>query len=224
MRDLLGRLLAFLPLSFFALLAALSYWLDLATRSEDGRPTAKNPDAPDAIVERFTARKSGPDGSPAYTLTAERMRHFPDERSEILRPELVWHRQPPTFLTAKTARIQGKGETVELIDEVLLRREAQGNRAATVLTTSHLTVWPEEEIARGDAPVAITQGQSRLTGSAFSANQKTGLYALAGPVQGLFFRSGRNAFPSTRAAKTDKVLARDQVVKPPRPFRRRSPR
>lgn len=194
MRAIFHRLGAHLPIVFFAALAALTYWLDVSTRPEEPRKEATARHSPDAIVDDFEARRYDREGALLHRLRATAMRHYAqDDRSELDRPELFWQRRPPLRLTAERGSIRGNGEIVELSGQVMLVREAEPSRPATRLTCERLLVWPEEERAESTSPVRIEQGASWIIGSALSANHKTGLYELAGPVRGEFHRRPRHA-------------------------------
>jgi len=174
------------PLLLAGLLAGMTYWLDLASRA----PAAihgGSPDDPDYIIENFETRRYGPDGKLQHTLRAAELRHYPHgDRSVIIAPDLVYHRLPPTRIAAREARMDGKGERIELIGDVRIVRAATRDKPATVLTTQRLDVWPDEEVASNGEPVLIVQGQSRIDGSGLHADNKTAIYVLEGRVHGIF--------------------------------------
>lgn len=175
------------PLLLAGLLAGMTYWLDIASRPPSGARDGKSRHDPDYLVEDFVVQRFGAEGNLQHTLRAASMRHYPDDDSTIVvDPDLTWHRSPVTHITAREAQLDSEGKYVQLIDDVrIVRTGLQGN-SDTVLTTTRLDIWPDDEIASNAVPVTIVQGRSRVDGSRLSANNKTATYVLSGPVDGLF--------------------------------------
>lgn len=192
---------ALFPLMLVGLLAGMSYWLELTSRTPAGKDDGKSRHDPDYIVERFEIRRFDLLGNLQHTVVADQMRHYPDDDSTVvLAPRLTYHRDPPTQVAAREAQVSSKGEHVELIDDVRVTRAGQPGKPAIVLATSRLDAWPDDEVAKSNAPVTITQGTSRINGSGLSADNKTSIYVLEGPVNGIFFRYGGNTAPTQAAA------------------------
>lgn len=179
------------PLLLAGLLAGMSYWLELASRAPATTSDGKSRHDPDYIIKNFEVRRFDPQGNLQHTVVANLMRHYPDDDSTVvLAPRITYHRDPPTFIQAREAQISSKGEHVRLIDDVRVTRSAVRGKPDTVLTTARLDAWPDEEIAKSDVPVTIAQGQTRIQGSGLNVDNKTSIYVLEGPVQGVFFRKG----------------------------------
>lgn len=204
------------PLLLAGVLAALSYWLELASRAPEVAKTGKLRHDPDTIVENFEVRRFDASGALQHTLTAERMVHYPDDDSALVSaPHITLHRPPPTTINAREARITSRAEHIELIDDVLVTRAGQAGKPETRLATARMDVWPDDEIAKTTAPVTITQGASRLVGEGgLNVDQKTLVYVLEGPVTGVFFRSPLAAAPATT----------DRPPPPPQPAAAARPR
>lgn len=176
------------PLVLAGLLAGLTYWLDMASRSP-ATGDGKQRHDPDTVIDHFEVRRFGPDGALQHTLRARQLRHYPaDDKSLVLAPDLTYHRAPPTRVTAREARIDGDGKRVELVEDVRIARGATRGKPETVLTTSRLEVWPDDEIAANREPVLIVQGESQVRGVGMHADNRTGEYVLDGPVRGIFHR------------------------------------
>ncbi|MFN3883614.1 MAG: LPS export ABC transporter periplasmic protein LptC [Rhodocyclaceae bacterium] len=182
-------------------LAASSYWLEITSRAPDLAKGSRLRHDPDTLVENFEVRRFDAQGELQHTMTAERMIHYPDDDSaEVFAPRLIWHRPPPTTLTAGKAHIASKGEHLELIDDVRITRAGTAGKPETTLLTTRMDVWPDDELARTSLPVTITQGASRIHGEGgLSVDQKSLVYVLEGPVTGVFFGSPRKAAPATAA-------------------------
>ncbi|MDP1651751.1 MAG: LPS export ABC transporter periplasmic protein LptC [Rhodocyclaceae bacterium] len=206
------------PLLLVGLLAGMSYWLELASRPQATGADGKSRHDPDYIVEKFEVRRFDPEGALQHTLVADLMRHYPDDDSTvILAPRITYHRTPPTFVSAREARLDSKGKHVELIDDVRVARTGAAGKPDTVLTTTKLDAWPDDEIAKTSVPVTITQGQTNVTGSGLNVDNKTSIYVLEGPVRGVFFRNGSSpaevqpvAVPITKPKATPKPKAKSK--------------
>ncbi|MEW6165337.1 MAG: LPS export ABC transporter periplasmic protein LptC [Pseudomonadota bacterium] len=197
-----SRAATLFPLLLAGLLAGMTYWLDLASRQQpvtDG----KSRHDPDYMIENFQVRRFGPEGNLQNTLRAAEMRHYPDDDSTWIRaPDLTYHRVPPSHVTSREAFMDSEGKHVELVGDVRVTRGATDGKPETVLTTSRLDAWPDDEIASNKEPVTIVQGLSNVHGSRMQANNKTAIYVLEGPVNGIFYRQAATvaADPSPRAA------------------------
>lgn len=190
------------PLLVAGILAALSYWLEVASRAPETRQAGQLRHDPDTIVENFEVRRFDALGALRHTLTAERMVHYPDDdTADIVSPRLILHRPPPTTVEAGTAKVFGDGEQIELLDGVRVSRSGLPGKPDTLLNTTRMDVWLEAEIAKTSEPVTITQGTSHVRGEGgLSIDQKTLVYVLEGPVSGTFYSSSRAlASPTARS-------------------------
>lgn len=213
------------PLLVAGLLAAMTYWLEMATRQQGGPTDGKSRHDPDYMVENFEVRRFGPDGALQHTLRATFMQHYPDDdTTHVTAPDLTYHRTPPTHVTAKSARLDSEGKHVELIDDVRVTRGGLNGRPDTVLTTTRLDAFPDDERATTREPVTITQGLSIVHGIGLDANAKSAIHVLDGPVRGIFHRArGPAAMPASTppsAAPAVKPEAKP-VAKPVQPAARK---
>ncbi|MDO8958582.1 MAG: LPS export ABC transporter periplasmic protein LptC [Rhodocyclaceae bacterium] len=178
------------PLVIVGLLAGMTFWLEQATRPPVASNDGKSRHDPDYIIENFSVRRFDSEGALQHTLHAASMHHYPDDDSTVVQsPQLTWHRQPPTLITAHEARLDSEGKHVQLIGDVRVTRSGVGDKPATVLSTARLDVFPDDELATSNVPVAIAQGRSNISGGGLSANNKTSIYILEGPVYGIFDRA-----------------------------------
>lgn len=218
------------PLMLVGLLAGLSYWLELASHPPENPNDGKLRHDPDFVVKHFVIRRFDPQGTLQHTLNADHMRHYPDDDSTTIQsPQLIYHRQPPTFISARAAQVDGKGEHVQLIGDVRITRTARNGKPDATLMTEQLDAFPDAEIARTNAPVTITQGRTHVTGTGLTTNSATGMHALGGPVRGIFYRGAsnlaRNPPPapissmvkSALPTKTAKPVGKPKTKPKPRP-------
>lgn len=179
-----------LPLILLTLLAALTFWLERASRV-DGNGNDKMRHDPDFVVDNFTLRRFKLDGSLQHSLIAKKMLHYPDDDStSVIDPALTFfgHAQP-TRLSAQQARISKDGKQVRLSRDVRVVREASAEHPELLVTTAEMVVYPDDEIARSSVPVSITQGRSVIIGSGMEVDNRTNTYTLMGPAQGTIYRT-----------------------------------
>ncbi|MBV2235870.1 MAG: LPS export ABC transporter periplasmic protein LptC [Sterolibacterium sp.] len=175
-----------LPLVLLALLAGGTFWLERASRLDEGTNDGKLRHDPDFVVDNFTTRRFDLEGRLQHTLRAARMLHYPDDdTTEVTTPQVVYAlRNPPLYLNARQAWISPEGKEVRLVDDVRMVRAAGINQAELVMETAELHVYPDEETARANTPVTLLQGGSRLHGSGLEANNLTQKFMLLGRVHG----------------------------------------
>lgn len=176
------------PVVVTAALAALTFWLDRTTQPEEaGRGGSRRHD-PDYIVDRFEVRRFDVGGALQHTLVAQKMLHYPDDEStEVIAPRLTYHRTPPTQVFADKAWLDKDGKHVRLDGNVNIVKGGAAGRPATTINTSVLYALPEDEFARTDAPVTISEGQTVIKGSGFETSNKTGVSVLHGRVEGIIY-------------------------------------
>jgi lipopolysaccharide export system protein LptC len=150
----MNRLSQIFPLLLLAALATLTFWLDRAV--QQGSPLAETERAdPDFIIDNIVARR----------LDAVRMTHYPiDDSTRLVSPRFVSNAsRAPLSVTSRTARVSSGGENIYFEDDVRVVRAAYADRSDLVLETAFLHVIPDENIARTDRPVKITDAHTVAT-------------------------------------------------------------
>ena len=174
------------PIVMLALLAALTFWLEHATRSGESRD-GKNRHDPDFIVQDYTVKKLGEDGKLRNQLVGKSMTHYPDDDStDVLQPRMTYFGGPhPMQLRSHKASVSKDGKVVILREDVLGWRDATADSPAMSLSTSSLTVYPDEDIANTLAPVTIQHGQSTVNGIGLDLDNKLHILSLRNQVRGV---------------------------------------
>lgn len=176
------------PLLLVGVLAGLTFWLQRVTEPDAADRSGRMRHDPDFIVEHFTVRRFGPEGSLQHTVQAPRMVHYPDDESTtVTNPQVAFHRTPPSHLSADSAWLSKDAKEVRLEGNVRVVRAGDGT-PDTVVTTTQLNVFPDEETARSDAAVTITHGLSIVNGTGLTVDNKTSTSQLLGPVRGIIYR------------------------------------
>ena len=190
MTDLIRKAL---PLLILIALAGMTVWLERTTRIDDKPGSGKLRHDPDVIIDNFTLQRYDENGVVQHTLTAKQMRHYPDNDSaELDEPKLLYQgKLSPTHISAEHATLGRDGKEAILRDNVKVLREATAGRAEMTLSTSLLYVYPEDEIARTDQPVRLTQGKSVATGVGMVADRIKEQYVLESRVKATIERARR---------------------------------
>jgi len=169
----MNRLSQIFPLLLLAALATLTFWLDQAVQ-QGGQPAENERSAPDFIVDNIVARRLDANGNVKHTLHAARMTHFPiDDSTHLVSPRFVSNAsRAPVSITSRTARVSSGGDNVYFEDDVRVVRAAYADRSDLVLETTFLHVIPDENIARTDRPVKITDAHTVATAIGLELNSE----------------------------------------------------
>ena len=177
------------PLLLMLALAAASFWLERAVQAPAGDASAKTRHDPDFIAEDFGMTKMSASGTPEYSLSAARMLHYPDDEStDIVAPRLVQRHDdaPPILIRADRGLISRNGDEASFYGGVVVVRETGQGRRELRVQTEYLQIFPNDDVARTDKPVIITEGGSRIAGVGMQVNNKTRQFALLAQVRGTF--------------------------------------
>ena len=183
------RASTYFPVVLMLLLAGSTWWLERVVELSEPQAPGKARHDPDAIVDRFTVTRFGPEGNVSSTLTAARMLHFPDdETTDLVEPRMVQLPKdaPPVRMRADRGNVTKDGDEVHMHDNVVVTRDATADRPELRVETTYLHVWPKDEIARTPEPVTITEGDSRLAGIGMEVRAKTREFELHSRVKGSF--------------------------------------
>ena len=180
-RSWIDRATAWSPVLLLGGLAALSYWLDAQVQPPAPRRDGSTRHDPDIIADGVRVLKLDPEGRPLQSLSASRAEHFADDQTtDFHEVTLAETRQgkPPFSITAKLATLTGDRENVYFKGHVRAIREATpatGKEPASgplTITTEFLHVLPNQEIARTDKAVTITDPRGIINATGMEADSK----------------------------------------------------
>ncbi len=177
------------PLLLILALAAASLWLERAVQAPEYDRSGRSRHDPDFIAENFSIVKMNASGKAEYTLSAERMLHFPDDEStSVVAPRLVQrHASAPAIVVrADRGLVSKNGDEASFQGNVVVVREAGKGQNELRVQTEYLQVLPDRDLARTDRQVVITEGRSRLAGTGMDLNNKTRQFTLRSQVRGTF--------------------------------------
>ncbi|MCL4801353.1 MAG: LPS export ABC transporter periplasmic protein LptC [Burkholderiales bacterium] len=177
------------PVVLVAVLAGMTFWLERLVQGPEGQLQRRAPGVPDFVIEGLKATTMNAAGEAEYTLSAERMTHFPDtDSTEVEAPRLVqWAEDaPPVRVAADRGTVAGDGKELHLHGNVVITRDAAGKSGELRMETRYLRVDPDAEIASTPEHVIITYDGSRLEGVGMEFNQRTRTLELRSQVSGTY--------------------------------------
>lgn len=186
---MLRKLRTFGPLVLFAaLLLALGYW-NIRPESFLDRPAAQVDDAEiDFYVDNSRTRQYQPDGKLQYEMTATKLEHVKaSDVTLVSAPDLMLYRgtELPWHVRSDRAEVAPGGTQAELIDAVRVERtDAKGR--PTVLTTSRLTVFPQQQYAQTEQAVRIDAANGVTTANGMKAYLNDSRMTLKSNVRGQY--------------------------------------
>jgi len=167
------------PLVLLLLLALLTFWINKAVQPLAPKLDGSSRHDPDYIMHNFVTTQTDVNGALRYKLAAEEMKHFPDQDStDLVKPRFTRFAKdkPYTKLEGDTGKVSSDGEQVDVLGNVLVLREAFGEKGVMTIETDALKILPNEEYATTDRPVVIKQAPGTVvyaTGMIYEQKQQT---------------------------------------------------
>ena len=184
-----------LPLLLVLFLSALTLWLRFAVEEPPARKTTSNRHDADAIVDNFRMVKMSTAGTPAYTMTARRMLHYPDtDTTELEQPMFLKRGADGVTMTVTSASavMAPDASEAKFRGNVMLRRGAYADRPALLAKTEFLHLLADKDLVRTDERITIQEGTSVFTGVGMELNRATRQFRLHSQVKGHFDAIKRN--------------------------------
>ena len=183
------RLTAWFPLLLLTVLAALTFWLDRFVQPPGYSRGAAARHDPDYIVNGLSAVRMNTDGKIKHTLAAEKMVHYPDDDSTRLQsPRFVNYAAAlaPVTITAREALVSSEGENIYFRNDVHVTRAPYAQKSQLEMRTSYLHVIPDDNLARTDRAVTITDANTIVTAVGLELNSETRVLKLLSRVKGTY--------------------------------------
>jgi lipopolysaccharide export system protein LptC len=181
-----GRLPSWVLAIILALLLVLPFWLNQTPRAISPSQSSQLSRTPDYVVENFSAIRMDEDGVGRHILLGKKMVHYPDDDStDLEQPRLINTEpgKPPMQVKADEAKMTSNGEDIYLSGNVTVVRNAGKGRAETTMATSLLHVIPDDDIARTDKPVVITETNAVIKAVGMEMSNRTGVTQLLSQVK-----------------------------------------
>jgi lipopolysaccharide export system protein LptC len=181
---MLMRSSLFFPLVLALLLAIITFWINLTVEQQGPKIDGSDRHDPDYTMNNFVNTQTDTTGKLRYVLAAAEMVHYPDDDSTVLqRPRFTQYTadtkttdKPYTQIEGLRGYVSSNGEKIELVDNVKVTRQAFDGKGEMQISTEKLDIFPDQEIAKTDAPVVITQAPKTVihaTGMIFDKKYQT---------------------------------------------------
>jgi lipopolysaccharide export system protein LptC len=121
-------------------------------------------------------------------LHAVKMMHFPDDDStDLVSPRFVsYGRGAPLSITSKDAQVSSNGGNVYFRGDVRATRAAYGGNSALVVVTDYLHLLPDDNVAKTDRRVTISDANMTVEGIGMELNSETRVLKLNAAVRGAY--------------------------------------
>ncbi len=162
---------------------------EIALRCRDGSERHD----PDIFVEGFRAISLDAQGRPKQSIAGKRAVHFGDDQTtEIVEPALAQTEagKPALRVSARLGTLTGDRKSVTFAGGVRAVREAGPTRPGeapagpVVVTTEHLVVVPDDEVARTDKAVTIEEPRGIIQAVGLELDHKARTVKLKSGVRG----------------------------------------
>jgi lipopolysaccharide export system protein LptC len=183
------RFATWFPLLLLALLAALTFWIDRTVGPPTPTPDGTTRHDPDFMAEKLFAIRMTPGGQIKHTLFAEKMVHYPDDdTTHLASPVFTSYAtaNSPVTITAKQGLVSSEGENVYFTDNVRAARAPYDNKSELVVRTSYLHIVPDDNIAKTDQPVTISDANITVDAIGLELNNETRILKLHSRVRGTY--------------------------------------
>lgn len=190
-----------LPLALLVLLAAATFWLNQVVQPPVTVEDSGSRRDPDYMLEGLSVIRMDHDGVARYTLFAKKMLHYPSNdstppvppvspASPVVAP-IPTAVQPktnpeklPVQIKADQVELYGSNDDVYLSGNVTLLRDVNkvSNKKITMVTSS-LHVVPDDDIARTDKVVTITEGNTTINAVGMELDNRANVTRLLSQVK-----------------------------------------
>ncbi|WP_095144992.1 MULTISPECIES: LPS export ABC transporter periplasmic protein LptC [unclassified Pseudomonas] len=171
-----------------ALLAAVGYWNISPERFLDKPVTVVNESEIDFYATNAHSVQYLPDGKLQYEMTSDKVEHVKaSDVTLVTKPDLQLYRgtEFPWHVQSERGEVNPGGTEVELIDSVRIARTDEKDRAM-IITSSRMTVFPQQQYAQTQQAVRIDGAGGVSTGTGMKAYLKESRIHLLSNVRGQY--------------------------------------
>lgn len=161
------------------LMALFTFWIYQTVEEQASSVDGSNRHDPDYTMDNFVTTQTDASGKLRYVLAAAKMVHYPDDDTTVLeQPKFTQYAtdKPYTKIEGQRANVSPDGEEIEIFDDVVVIREAFGEKGEMQVLTDKLTIFPNQDLAKTDRPVVIKQAPKTVihaTGMIYDKKKKT---------------------------------------------------
>ena len=184
---MINRFSVLFPILFAAILAFISYWVQVSVENESEKRGNKLSNSPDYFLTNFKTTQTESDGSIRFILLANEMVHFTkDDTTRLKKPLFISYKNnlPSSQIEGGVGFVSTDGEEVQIIDNVKVARLETETKPKMELFTDQLTVLPHKDQAFTKRPVRITQDPKTVVNAiGMKYDKKNGIITLLEKVR-----------------------------------------
>lgn len=141
----------------------------------------------DYYLEQFKTRKFDTQGNIEYEVSGQTLAHYPDDdRSEIIKPAVVLHREAVRWEVASNSGLLKKDPAIfTLQGDVVLKRESPTGEPLTI-RTEELSILTDDNEVRTDKPIEIVARTWQLRSIGLQSSLNEGKLNLLSEVSGRY--------------------------------------
>lgn len=188
------RLSHLFPVALMVLLAGMTYWLERVVQGFAASPNSLLRHEPDYIVDKLLATRMDTNGRIKNTLHAVKLVHFlDDDTTELEAPRFMsYAKNAPLTITAKSGLVSSNGENLYFKGDVRAVRSPFGGTSELVVMTEYLHILPDDNIAKTDLAVTITDAGMTIDAVGMEMNHETRVLKLNAQVKGAYYDAKRS--------------------------------
>ena len=177
------------PLVVLSVLALITFWIDHTVKLQAPKLDGSSRHDIDYFLENFVTTRTDSKGNVKHILAAVQMQHYPDNDStELVRPRFTQYgeNRPYTQIEGQKGFVSANGKVVEFKGNVIITRQAYGERGEMRVLTDYIKILPDEEKASTDNQVTIIQGGTKVLAQGMTYDKSTEDLTLNSRVKGHF--------------------------------------
>ncbi len=184
---MINRFSVLFPIFFAAILAFISYWVQVSVENESEKRGNKLSNSPDYFLTNFKTTQTESNGSIHFILSANEMTHYPqDDTTRLKKPLFIRYKNnvPRSKIEGGIGLVSTDGEEVQIIDNVKVARLETETKPKMELFTDQLTILPNKDQAFTKRPVRITQDPKTVVNAiGMNYDKKNGIMKLLARVR-----------------------------------------
>ncbi|MBV8802095.1 MAG: LPS export ABC transporter periplasmic protein LptC [Gammaproteobacteria bacterium] len=170
----------------------LSSWSILIGKKSQALAPTNSSTEPDAYMEEVIAIILNKQGAPSMKIETPKMVHYAEnDVTDISKPHITVYRQSPEpwYINSTFAKAKDGIDQILFWDNVIIHHAEDSANPTTTMTTTSLTVFPNQQLAKTDQSITVTQPNATLHAVGMLANMNDGTVKLLSNARGEYVPS-----------------------------------
>ena len=171
---------------------SLSSWSILIGKKSKSLAPTNSSTEPDAYMEDVVATILNKEGNPSMKIETPKMVHYAEnDVTNISQPHITVYRQSPEpwYINSNFAKASDGVEEILFWDNVVIHHAQDIDNPTTTMTTTTLTVFPNQQLAKTAEAITVTQPNATLHAIGMLANMNDGTVKLLSHARGEYVPS-----------------------------------